>query len=278
MSRNTVSNNDFTFSNPDKTMTKTKGKIPPVVTLNYSKGDLIIKEGDYGVSIYEVVSGKVEIFVESDGTETPVAILGPGMIVGEMAFIAGNASTRSASARALEDCCLEAWHPAMLLNDYKQMPGVLRLIAGQALKLIVRMNKMVVELSTKDGQSKDSQTRELSDKGVDERKFYRKMVSLECVFRPVNSPKSLKLLGQIRDISMGGLGMSVKTSVSLNYTLAPGDELFISTYFALDQKVNMTAKITWLKKGKTDDTLSLGMVFTHMDPDDRKRLGFFLMP
>lgn len=259
-------------------MTKAEGKIPPVVKLNYSKGDLIIKEGDYGTSIYEVISGKVGIFVESGGTETRVAILGPGMIIGEMTFIAGSTSTRSASARALEDCCLEAWHPAMLLNAYKKMPDVLRLIAGQALKLIVRMNKIVVGLSLKEGQHKDSQTQELSDQWEEKRKFYRKRVSLECIFRPANSPKDLKIRGRIKDISKGGLQMTVKTSGLLNYTLIPGDELFISTYLLSDQKVNMTAKITWLKKGETDGFISLGMTFTHIEPEDRKRLGFFLMP
>ena len=259
-------------------MTKAKRKIPPVIKLNYSKGDLIIKEGDYGTSIYEVISGKVGIFVESGGTETRVAILGPGMIIGEMTFIAGSTSTRSASARALEECCLEAWHPAMLLNAYKKMPDVLRLIAGQALKLIVRMNKIVVGLSLKEGQHKDSQTQELSDQWEEKRKFYRKRVSLECIFRPANSPKDLKIRGRIRDISKEGLQMTVKTSGLLNYTLIPGDELFISTYFVSDQKVNMTAKMTWLKKGETDGTISLGMAFTHMEPEDRKRLGFFLMP
>lgn len=259
-------------------MTKTKEKIPPVVKLNYSKGDLIIKAGDYGISIYEIISGKVGIFVESGGAETRVAILGPGMIVGEMAFISGNTTTRSASARALEDCCLEVWHPAMLLNAYKQMPDVLRLIAGQALKLITRMNKMVVELSLKQGKLKDSQTQDLSDQRENKRNFYRKMVSLECVFRPVNSPKDFELPGRIRDISKGGLGMTVKKSGLLNYTPVSGDELFISTYFVPDQKVNMTAKIIWLKKGETDGVITLGMVFTHIDPEDRKRLGFFLMP
>ncbi|MGD9384645.1 MAG: hypothetical protein PVH55_11395 [Desulfobacterales bacterium] len=56
-------------------MTKTKEKIPPVLELSYSKGDLIIKAGDHGISIYEVISGKVGIFVESGGAETRVAIL-----------------------------------------------------------------------------------------------------------------------------------------------------------------------------------------------------------
>jgi CRP-like cAMP-binding protein len=258
-------------------MKKNKENIPPVVKLNYSKGDLIIKEGDYGISIYEVISGKVGIFVESGGAETQVANLGPGMLVGEMAFISGNTSPRSASARALEDCCLEVWHPAILMNEYKQMPDVLRRIAGQALKLITRMNKVVVELSLKQEKLEDGQTHEGYDSREDQRKFYRKSVSLECVFRLVNSPKDLKLPGRIRDISKGGLGMTVKTSDLLNYTPVSGDELFISTHFKLDQKVNMTAKILWLKKHETEGTISLGTVFTHMEPEDRTRLGFFLM-
>jgi len=251
-------------------MTKNKEKIPPVVKLNYFKGDLIIKAGDYGISIYEVISGKVGIFVESGGAETRVAILDPGM--------SGNTGTRSASARALEDCCLEVWHPAMLLNDYKQMPDVLKRIAGQALKLITRMNKMVVELRLKQEKLKEGQTHGGGcDPQEEKRKFYRKSVSLECVFRPVNSPKNLKLPGRIRDISKGGLGMTVKTSGLLNYTPDFGDELFISTYLAPNQEVNMTAKILWLKKDKTGGAISLGTALTHMEPDDRKRLGFFLM-
>jgi hypothetical protein len=258
-------------------MTKNKEKIPPVVKLYYSKGDLIIKAGDYGISIYEIISGKVGIFVESGGAETRVAILDPGMLVGEMAFVSGNTGTRSASARALEDCCLEVWHPAMLLSEYKQMPEVLRRITGQALKLITRMNKMVVELSLKQEKLNEGQAHGGVDPQEENRKFYRKRVSLECVFRPVNSPKDLKLPGRIRDISKGGLGMAVKTSGLINYTPVFGDELLISTYFKLDQKVNMTAKILWLKKHETEGAISLGTVFTHMEPDDRKKLGFFLM-
>jgi hypothetical protein len=258
-------------------MKKNTEKIPPVVKLNYSKGDLIIKAGDYGISIYEVIRGKVGIFVESGGAETQIAVLGPGMLVGEMAFISGNTSPRSASARALENSRLEVWHPAMLMNDYKQMPEVLRRIAGQALKLITRINKVVVGLSQKQKKLEDGQIYGGYDTQEDKRKFYRKQVSLECVFRPVNSPKDFKLPGRISDISKEGVGITAKTSGLFNYTPVFGDEIFISTYFKLDQKVNMTAKILWLKKDKTEGAISFGAVFTHMEPEDRKRLGFFLM-
>ncbi|MEJ2724514.1 MAG: hypothetical protein P8175_07685 [Deltaproteobacteria bacterium] len=35
--------------------------------LKYRRGEQIIKQGDYGVSIYKIVSGKVHIFRKSKG-------------------------------------------------------------------------------------------------------------------------------------------------------------------------------------------------------------------
>ena len=258
-------------------MKKTEIKIPPVVRLQYAKGDLIIKEGDYGISISEIISGKVGIFVDSGGKEIEVATLGPGRTVGEMAFLAGNINPRSTSARALEESCLEAWHPTMLLNAYKQMPTILRLITSQALKLMVRMNKMVSRLSLAEEQIKDSQAQKLYDTREDRRKFYRKKVSMKCFFRPGDSLKAPKIKGLIRDISKEGLQLVVDTSSSLKCTFIPGDELFISTYLMPDQEVNMTAKIVWSKKGETADTVYLGMAITQITIKDQRKLDFFLM-
>ena len=44
-------------------------KIPPVVHLKYAKGELIVKEGDYGVSIYRVVKGKALVYHEAGDME-----------------------------------------------------------------------------------------------------------------------------------------------------------------------------------------------------------------
>ncbi len=257
---------------------KTEGKIPPVVRLKYANGDLIIKEGDFGLSIYEIISGKVGIFVDSSGTEIQIATLGPGMIIGEMSFLAGTSSPRSASARALENCTLEAWHPDMLTTAYKQMPTILRLITGNSLKSLVRVNKMVSGFSLKKMRAEAEHVQGSSDPWTSERKFYRKKIDKECVYRPVNSPKNLKLFGRINDISRGGMQMVAKTSNSLDYSHVPGDEFFISAQFKEGQKVNMTAKIIKLQKGEKFGTISMGMTFTHMTHEDQKRLGFFLMP
>ena len=58
-------------------MTENNSKTPPVMRLSYRKGDLIIKEGDYGVSIYKIIEGSVVVFRESDGQEIPLSTLGP---------------------------------------------------------------------------------------------------------------------------------------------------------------------------------------------------------
>jgi CRP-like cAMP-binding protein len=64
-----------------------KEKLPPVKLLRYKKGDLIVKQGDYGISIYKVIKGKVQIFDESGGKETDLVALDPGGIIGDMNFL-----------------------------------------------------------------------------------------------------------------------------------------------------------------------------------------------
>ena len=59
----------------------------PVITLRYRQGDLIIKEGDYGISIYRIIKGRVSILEESSGDEILLATLGPGELFGEIAIL-----------------------------------------------------------------------------------------------------------------------------------------------------------------------------------------------
>ena len=90
---------------------KINRKPPPIVKLKYRKGELIIKEGDYGISIYKIVTGKVQILTHSADMEIALALLGPGEIFGEMAFLSKDTEVRSASAKAEQDSELEVWHP-----------------------------------------------------------------------------------------------------------------------------------------------------------------------
>lgn len=68
----------------------------------YSQGEVIIHEGDYGDSFFQILSGSAAV-VKGCGTpdEKILTVLGEGDYFGEMAVLEGY--TRSATIRALED-------------------------------------------------------------------------------------------------------------------------------------------------------------------------------
>ena len=128
--------------------------IPPIVQLKFEEGETIIKEGDYGISIYKVIDGEVEIFIGSGNKEIRLATLKPGEIIGEMIFLTGDKAQRSASARALSDTVLEVWHPTMIQTEYDEMPYMIKYIANQTVKRLQRMNQMFAELEAKKTKEK----------------------------------------------------------------------------------------------------------------------------
>ena len=126
---------------PAINMQKESDILLPAVRLEYEKDELIVKEGDYGISIYQVVEGKVEVFIKSNGKKTSITTLGPGEIIGEMIFLTGNKTRRSASVKAAEDSVLEAWHPTRILKEYEAMPFIIRHIANQSVNHLIRVDR-----------------------------------------------------------------------------------------------------------------------------------------
>lgn len=73
--------------------------------IEYSAGEVIFRQGYPAPDAYIIESGRVEIYIEElDGSETQLAILGPGQLFGEMGPM--DEKPRNASARALEDTVL----------------------------------------------------------------------------------------------------------------------------------------------------------------------------
>lgn len=69
--------------------------------INLKSGKLIFKEGDQGKSMYIVLEGSVEIFVEINKQETHLAAMKQGDFFGEMALF--REKPRSACARVIND-------------------------------------------------------------------------------------------------------------------------------------------------------------------------------
>ena len=68
---------------------------------NYHNGDLIVREGDAGDSMYVIQSGTVEIFQTRNGVDVHLNYLKEGDFFGEMAIF--EKERRSASVRAVND-------------------------------------------------------------------------------------------------------------------------------------------------------------------------------
>ncbi len=254
---------------------KTKKKFSAVVRLEYAAGDLIIKEDDFGISIYEIISGKVKIFINLDKKEIKVATQGPGDIIGGMSFLSGDTVPRTASVRAIEDCVIEAWHPVIIRNAYQKMPSIFKLIAGQAIQRLVRMNTIVLRFNKK--KTETDTTKKIPVTHKEQRKYYRKKVDLNCFYQPLDNPERIKLQGRVIDIGRGGLHIEASTLNEANFSYMLGNEFVLNVCLADNQELKMTAAIANLDKGVSESSVRVGMSFVNMMNEDKKHLGFFLI-
>jgi CRP-like cAMP-binding protein len=247
--------------------------------LRYEKGEQIVKQGDFGISIYKILKGKVEIFRDSRGVKVPLATLEAGSIIGEMLFLSRNAEVRSASARALEETELQVLHPRELKVNYEQVSPVLKEILDQALSRLVRTNRFIDQLAVKKKKHK-KKAKEVADYWDSLRLFYRKSVDLECKYVPAGRRKGFSsfLKGRIKDISMSGLSLEVSSD---NESVIPhkmGQSFRIDTVLPDGQDLNLTAEIVSIKKESYKTRLGMKFGILPEYSEARKALGFFLLP
>lgn len=255
-------------------MVKQKASVSLISRLQYLKGDLIIKEGDYGISFYEIVSGNVGVYKHSGDEDVLINMLGPGEIFGEMTFLQGSLNPQFASVRALEDSIIEVRHFSIIAKEYKKMPTILKYIINQSLKRLLRITGIVTNLETA-----NEQKREIKDNKLwsSKRYYYRKEVDIKCLYSPVEYKGSVRLWGQIKNISRSGLGLEISDENTFSRSHNPGDEFILSTVLPTDKKLEIIIKIVTAKKGE-NKKVDLGVIFVDLSEDAIKTLGFFLMP
>ena len=259
------------------TLKSIKSQTLSVSRLAYKKGELIIKENDFGISIYKIVAGKVQIFSQSDNQDVTLALLGPGQFVGEMAFLRKNFGVRSASARAIENAELEAWHPDLISEEYDNMPPLIKYMTDEVQKRLLRLNKFIVQMSIEEEGEGEKIFDDDKKKAV-RRVHYRKDVNLACVYRPVDASPGLRLNGSIRNISLTGMNLEARAKTAAKFPHDPGDEFYMELTLPNGKDIQVTARIQALREPRIPGIVSLGMVFTDMREGTRKALGFFLMP
>lgn len=246
------------------------------VRLRYKRGELIIKEGDFGLSIYKVIKGRVDIFTEMDGKEVSLTTIGPGAVIGEMIFLSDIIERRSASARAIDDTLLEAWHPSLLKIEYDRMPPVIKYLADQTLNRLLRTNKLVVKMTEQ--KRKTDKIQKSGEPRESRRRYYRKKVHLDCICRPFNPNSKIRLKGEIKDISLGGAGLEINIIGNPPFPFRVSEEFIMSTTLPNESNVEFACRLVSIKEGKSRDLLILGTSFFDVSEHSAKNLGFFLMP
>lgn len=117
-----------------------------VVTTIVGRGAPIFTQDDVGTDVHVIVSGMVKLIrhVPKCG-EVIVAVLGPGEMFGELAFI--DDGPRESTAKSITDVVLRTYGAADLRSAVAEEPGVAAAMLKQLSARLRRTNDTVVDLT-----------------------------------------------------------------------------------------------------------------------------------
>ena len=117
----------YQFSNfgrlPTLALRSVIDKLAPV---GYSKGSLIIREGDAAGPMYVIEKGRARVFTGLNGKERNLAFYREGDFFGELSIL--NGSPRAASVEAFTDCQLLSLDPSAVLELRTRFPEFQKLL------------------------------------------------------------------------------------------------------------------------------------------------------
>src|SRR5581483_3501796 len=105
-------------------------------TLNLKRGDVLVRQGETADALYVVVTGRFTVTVE--GRRQPIAELGPGQPVGEIAFLAGG--VRTATVTALRDSLVLRLGRAEFEELSAKSPSILRTLTVTLARRVAEAN------------------------------------------------------------------------------------------------------------------------------------------
>lgn len=103
----------------------------------FSDREVILRQGDAGDFMYEILDGQVEVFQEKEGEEVRLAILNKGDFFGEMAIF--EREKRSATVRAQGQARVLTVDKKILLRRISEDPSL-------ALRILERMSHRIREM------------------------------------------------------------------------------------------------------------------------------------
>lgn len=103
----------------------------------YKDGEVIIQENEIGKEMYVILSGKVKVVKEKEGTETVLAILKEEDIFGEMALFDNR--PRSATVKAIGNAKIAVFERGTFLEQIKKNPNL-------AIQVLQKMSQRIRQI------------------------------------------------------------------------------------------------------------------------------------
>ncbi len=104
----------------------------------YQDGEVIIRQGEVGDSMFVIQQGQIQVLVEREGHEVPLRVAGEGEAVGEMAIF--EREVRSATVRALGEVRVLTIDKKNFLRRITEDPSL-------AFRMVQIMSRRIRELS-----------------------------------------------------------------------------------------------------------------------------------
>ena len=123
--------------------------------LPYSNGDVILEEGAHGNWVCIIMKGQVKVKKKTDKGIITLGTLSEGDIIGEMAFLAGGGTHRSASIVAASDPVeIGVLDNERLANDYEnispRIKTLIKILMMRCRQANERLSMAVGQLRTKE--------------------------------------------------------------------------------------------------------------------------------
>jgi CRP-like cAMP-binding protein len=112
----------------------------------YGDGEIIIRQGESGDSMYEIQDGEVEVIQEKDGREVRLAVLGKGDFFGEMAIF--EREVRSATVRVKGKVRVLTIDKRTFLRKITEDPSIAFRIVERMSRRIRDLDREIVRLKT----------------------------------------------------------------------------------------------------------------------------------
>ena len=240
-------------------------KLADEATLHvFNEGEMIIREGDPGRSIYVILDGQVRVFTrDHHGEELELAVLGASQFFGEMSFLTGK--PRSGSVMALDTSVIVELSYTSMRRVVKEHPTV---------------KKVLVEYYQ---QRLGSTEQKRAEVGVDERTSDSRLkdrIQVKLVVLPQTTPngalKASSWTGVSVDITLSGIVVGVSGASPEPFQLQSEVRLEIE----LPQpwgEIRTLGTIRRVKPARTDQKVTmLGIDYAGIAESDAKKLKDYL--